>query len=406
MKTLSAYAKKNKYYYVFLATLLFFFVFFFKTAFIRTIYQSIILISISAYYAYNARKCPIRLQEVVLFFCVLVYGWILGDADFAFNSVCLIVLTQVASRSVTNYFVKNGEESYIYLIGSFILGYTLFSLLDMTGCFGLDWKRDWPGFWTGVMEFATYHSIFYCPILALLFPLLLFFRKHKVICGLGLLAFTADLAFSVYSESRLQIMVMGITFGIELIVYLILNRKKQSEQKKNILMGIAIVALVGVVFLILVCFNAFGVKDSEYYAKVIKVLTRDGGFFNNVRFRAQRVALKQLFLYPMGGYKMDTMGLAHFHNVWFDMLNGAGIIPFTLFIIYTVISLINLIKMFIFSNISEEVKYLLLSCFLSVFLVYGVESCYLMSIYFIVPWAFINGIIGAIDSGISIRKKN
>jgi hypothetical protein len=76
----------------------------------------------------------------------------------------------------------------------------------------------------------------------------------------------------------------------------------------------------------------------------INNLGKDGGILNNVRFQAQRLALQQIFDYPMGGYQMNLGGLGQSHNTWLDMANAAGVIPFFAFTAYTLCSLCNLVK--------------------------------------------------------------
>ena len=79
-------------------------------------------------------------------------------------------------------------------------------------------------------------------------------------------------------------------------------------------------------------------KDSSIVVAFVENMGKGGGIINNVRFKAQRMALEQLFVYPMGGRQME-LGRNYCHNTWLDMANAGGLIPFFSFALHTVYAL-------------------------------------------------------------------
>lgn len=161
------------------------------------------------------------------------------------------------------------------------------------------------------------------------------------------------------------------------------------------LMGIIVVGIIVGLF----------IKNINIYQ--LDWINRDGGILNNIRFKAQINVLKQIFKYPMGGYRMDLCGLSYAHNVWLDLANAAGIIPFMTFVSYTLIVFTELFKMIRSRGMSNEIKYGLSGIWSSFVLYYMVEPALEANVLYLVPWIYINGMICGYDCGCSIiDKKN
>lgn len=125
----------------------------------------------------------------------------------------------------------------------------------------------------------------------------------------------------------------------------------------------------------------------------MEIMDRDGGILNNIRFKLQRMALEQLFVYPMGGDQMSFMGYPHAHNAWLDIANMAGVIPFFAFAAYTFLTVYELIRWLMRKDISTERKLMLTGIYGAFFLYYTVERAFESSMHFMTPWFFINGLV-------------
>ena len=170
---------------------------------------------------------------------------------------------------------------------------------------------------------------------------------------------------------------------MEGILYLLLNHKQHEKflNKKVLfcLVGIGVLALA-----------AWEILMHSSYASV---LTRDGGILNNIRFKGQICAIRQLFTYPMGGYQMYLAGMQYAHNIWLDTANAAGLIPFTALVLYTLLSVYDLMKLLFKTDISQEIKYAMSGIYVAFFLYYMIEPALEANILFLIPWIFLNGVI-------------
>ena len=126
--------------------------------------------------------------------------------------------------------------------------------------------------------------------------------------------------------------------------------------------------LAGIVIVgILLCSTSVG-------QAFLEAMNRDGGIFNNIRFKVQRRALEQLFVYPMGGNMMDHLEQAHTHNAWLDMADIGGVIPFFAFVLYTILTIYEMIKLLLKKEISTGTKVFFAGLFTAYF-VFFVTLC-------------------------------
>ena len=137
-------------------------------------------------------------------------------------------------------------------------------------------------------------------------------------------------------------------------------------------------------------------KDHAIVTAFVANMQKDGGIFNNVRFAAQRLAIQQLFVYPMGGFQMDLGSIHQAHNVWLDIANAAGLIPFFSFLAYTLYVLRELIMLVRKKDIISETKLILLGIYVTFMMFYFLEPALEASIHLMTPWIFVNGIIHGI----------
>lgn len=387
------------------------FVFFLKPAFARTELTATFMLAVAVIYSIVDKRNSIGTREMLVCLSMFAYGYILGEGLWLKNAVLMLTAVIIFSKVVSTHFQRYDYRLIYAFVCVFVLGVSLYSLLDTIYCFGNSYgygSRVWPEFWSKVNMFATLHALFACPVVALAFPAILFFRKHKIASSLVLIACVYQIFFAFYSSTRTQLLVFAIVFFLEFLLYIIFNRNLFKSKRKSLIKIGAVVVGVVAVFAIAVAVNAFHIRDTKLFSSIFGMITRDGGILNNIRFVGQRKALMQILVYPMGGSQMDIAGLSHCHNVWLQMANEAGLIPFVLFVIYTVVTFIDLIKLMKNKSVEMELKYLLFALYMSMILFYTVENALRNSIYEVTPWMFVNGVISSYainQRGIKFRKK-
>lgn len=341
---------------------------------------------------YLLKGYRLSIREVLLAVAFASYALISQDN---FSTVITITLMPVIfcllSKLLFRVFcINNKKSSYFYiLIGMLLVGYSTHGILNSV-VYILDGSggRIWADIWTGNVLPATQQNIYFLPALSLLLPACIYMKKNKWLCGMVILADIFFLYISVLSSSRIPLLIFVISLMVELAAWVIWNRNTKIVKK---VFGISVVVsiLAGGLLVWMFAVNWENIQGWTF----LQALNRDGGIFGNIRFKAQIQAVRQLLRYPMGGYHMELEGLTYAHNVWLDMANAAGLIPFFAFWGYTILSFFDLYKMLKKSSIGQEWKYILLGCFVAFFLFYTVEPALEANIQFMIPWIYLNGVI-------------
>lgn len=247
--------------------------------------------------------------------------------------------------------------------------------------------RYWPEFWSGRPLLATQHVFYNLLVVALFFYGLYRWNSHRLLNSILVLGGIWCLWFSLVTGSRSLVMIFAIVIITNIILYFYLNRHNETARRSLRLFApclLAAVIFAGALYLL----NAGGIYDYLHS----QTWNRDGGILHNIRFQAQISALRQIPEYPFGGSRMDLAGLGFAHNVWLDVANRSGLIPFVLLVAYTFFTLYNLIKLIRTQTTDHDIIYLLVSSYLSLFLYYMIEPALDANIMYWALWALICGL--------------
>lgn len=314
--------------------------------------------------------------------------------------VTVIPYVPVAMYVLASYLagdLKEDEEREKKILGillCLVIGYTVHGILNSYLYYAGYVKsgtRQWFDVWTKTYMPGTQHNLFYLPVLAMLFPALLKLREHKIAGTLILLCSVFFIYTSLVTKSRLSIMIFAMIFCGELLLYFLLEMKrlKRSFGSKKIwaIFGGGVLAggLLGFLF-----------KDLPVIQSFVDNLGRGGGILHNVRFQLQAKALRQLLDYPFGGRQMDLFvkyDHQYIHNVWLDMANASGIIPFFAFALFAVFGMVLLIRFLMRKDFSAYSKVVVAGLYMTFFLFYWVEPALDASIHYMTPWMLIIGML-------------
>lgn len=309
----------------------------------------------------------------------------------------IYVLAEYAVCGIRN--DRDFEKELRRLIFALVAGFAVYGILNSYMWYAgyvVPGTRRWQDFWTGEIVPGTQHTAYYLPVLAMFLPAVVYFKESKVTNAL-LIVLTAFFGYSsLATRSRMSVVIFALVVCLQAVLFLCFERKKVrklAESRKT--WAAAVILLVGIAV------GAFLVKDTPVVAAFIDNLGKGGGILNNVRFSAQRNALSQLFVYPMGGRQME-LGREFCHNTWLDMANAGGVIPFFSFALYTLYTLIELVRFLLKKQVTPETKMMLTGLYAAFFLYLSVEPALDASIHLVTPWIFVNGLI----HGALIRAKH
>ena len=321
---------------------------------------------------------------------IILYGTRAFTMSLPYVGILLYVLGNYLSAQVAE--KKDYETFYMLFLFSIILGHSLHGILNaalfLDGQLFEDDIRVWMDIWMQITLPGTQQIVYFLPALAMVFPAIVWFKNRK--CANALMIATA--AFFIYismaSQTRTSVLILPLVFAAQCMLYVIL----EWEQVKEILKHKNTKIIAGSLFVLAVV-AFFVLKNHPFVKSFMDIMGRDGGIFNNIRFKLQRSALKQLWLYPMGGDQMDFMGYPYAHNAWLDMANEAGWIPFFSFVAYTIHVIYELIRWLMKKEVSTKRKIIVAGIFGAFFLYYMVERAFDSSLHFMTPWFFMNGMV-------------
>lgn len=354
---------------------------------------------ICAGYLYKAKKIRVGIREMLLILGMLFYTYLSGHglSDIILITALPFLFMLTGKYLAADMYLKENRDYYLFfLLSAFVAGYLIHGFLNSILYFKeglLFGKRMWGDIW-GEPLLATHQNIYVLPTLSLMFPAFVYLKKYKAICINVILMDFFFLYQSVSSLSRIPVMVWGILIIWGFVLFTLLNRKNEKTvwNKKKIVIELGVVLAI---VILLVGFNFDTIKNLRF---VQALMYKDGGIIHNIRFRAQVNVIRQLFVYPFGGYRMDLCGLKHAHNIWLDVANAAGVIPFFMLVLYTIISIVDLVKFLRNTQIRNELKYIASGLYICLMLYYMVEPALMANIRFFIPWPYLNGIIRGCNS--------
>lgn len=291
---------------------------------------------------------------------------------------------------------ENKISKLLMLIAAMVIGYTIYGILNSYMYYAgyvVPGTRRWQDFWTGEIVPGTQHTIYFLPMMALFFPAIAYLKERKW-KSVFVVVMTAFFCYtSLVTRSRMPLLIFVIAFAVQMVLYAFLEKEKTkkllSDKRIWICAGILIIFIVTAFFM---------VKDTAVVAAFINNLGKDGGILNNVRFTAQKQALMQLFLYPMGGRQMEMVLGSYCHNTWLDMANAAGLIPFFAFTLYTILTLYQLIRFVRKQSFSAETKLIAVGIYVVFLLYFSVEPALDASVHYLTPWIFMNGLLQGMNA--------
>jgi len=324
-------------------------------------------------------------------FVVSVYIiWFILDRDVLFkfdialsvlSELALIVLIYLVGRSID--FSKDiNIKSIFYLLFIFFIAYTL-----VIGYSYLAIKQDQPLTWKGLFvvfpneynrlgvnggRFISTIIGYYLTAMSLVFAYFAIyidkikksFKIYEIIILLLLSVFALYLA--ALMGRRTTIVLFIVAFAVVLFFRIIFDTNKKEK-----------IIIVGLFLLLsLVSYYLFWDTIKEHFGYIYHRLTHQG--LKAARFSFWIPGLQAMLDNPVGGghgvFVGHNMRLAH--NTWIDIGKDFGIIPFILFLVFTLLHLYYFVRIIFFPKIENLLKVLLVVVMVAVFPILMIEPVF------------------------------
>lgn len=321
-------------------------------------------------------------------YCIAVFGVRAIVIMMPYIPVLMYVLSHYFAKELQR-FDQTGKE-ILKVVDCLIFGHAVHGVLNSGLYFaGYRWEgtRYWMDVWERQIIPGTQLTVYYLVVFVALFPALIYFKKRKVRNSAVIILTLFFIGASLATRTRTTLLVLAVVFFLQGCLFILLEKenvmKNVTPKKIGVFFG-------GIVVLIII--SVMLLKDTEIVQAFVNNLNKGGGILNNIRFRVQSQALSQIFDYPWGGSQMK-LELKLAHNVWLDLANEAGVIPFFAFTGYTVWTIYELIRFILKKDIVTEVKLIIVGIYIAFFLYYSVESAIRATVHFMSPWMLINGLV-------------
>ena len=252
------------------------------------------------------------------------------------NDIILFLIGPLSAYILGKAYIKTSKSDYSLMIFITVLSIGMYfhGLLNVVAYLRSDYSayyeyyRQSVDFWRDELVNVKTTEMLYTFATGLGMGVL--FSKSKLLYKMiSTIIVIISVGVAAFLANRTLILVF-IALAVWRTLVLLLNHKIRFETKLAVVFGIL---FLGVVAVYIVVNNKYGVRDFIFSLKIVERFTSNseltrfevwGLFFDEMRFLD----------YPFGG-KFLTIGseFGYLHNMWLDVYNVAGIIPFLFLIV-------------------------------------------------------------------------
>ena len=207
-----------------------------------------------------------------------------------------------------------------------------------------EWRPD-PGIFTNLWFSkirVTATSINYIMIASCIYYLL-FKEDNKKYKYTGIILFIISSVYCLALGRRTTVFILAIALLLSIVYDFSLNKTNDSYRLivKKVLIFIGIVLAV---FVVLYLFNVFNLREIINNLSIVKRFLLRG-----LKTERLEIFIKSIQLapkYPFGGRKISDLIGYSIHDLWGDIYDFAGIVPYLLMLYYSIGVLLCMIKVF------------------------------------------------------------
>lgn len=319
--------------------------------------------------------------------CFCIFYAIISTINQNFSSVIGIcpILAYYCGLIICN--LCNGDENYISkcIIG-IAMGFFFHAMLNYTINIG-NTNRNTIDFWTRNVASATLQGGLLTMILSMSFYNI-FLTKPIWKKVLFIIPIFLSLCYITLIATRTTIIIFIIVNIIEIIIYMILNRKTKKLFK---------ILLIIAIFIIIVAYmynNGTFRIDKLISETNLGIRLKQNGLekSDESRIESQMLGVISIINNPFGT-KEKIGNLRYAHNMWLDIGKDVGIIPLAFLLAYTINVIISLLKIMTNKNISNNYKILLSSNYIGLLINFLVEPILEGAPLYFIMFVIINAMI-------------
>ena len=311
----------------------------------------------------NGFKLKISNIKVFVLLCLFSISFFIFSYDLGFYSVMGFCLPM--AYYIGNNLIKSEEniKKLIYIIALGMGAHVILNLLYEFYLYGFDFVKHGShlDIWTQSKIAATTTATNYMIIIGCIY-FIIFKEKNKKNKLLFLFTFLIMMYYNLYLGRRTPILILPICLIVCFVCeFLVFNGNKKLMKK--ILLIFTIVFTTAFIFWL---FDLLGFKTRISGLPFYKKFLQEGLSSGRLEILIEGAKLMPYYLW--GGQNISNILGIGFHDLWTDIYDYAGIIPFVLFVIYTVYDAVVAYKVIRNNKNNNDLKLLLIGVLLTCFL--------------------------------------
>lgn len=333
-----------------------------------------ILVPIICLIIFVSNKYKFKINNIKTFIILCLFGisflyFDRKEGFFAFIGLFIPMAYYIGSN-----ILEPNEEKIKYLIYLFALGMTTHIVLNFAcdlafrglECFS---KNSHYDIWTLNEYPTTQTATNYILILGIIYYLFVY-DKNKTVRLLGISLFIISFVYLIALGRRTPVFMFGIIVLLSFIVdfFLIKNRNKKT-------FVLLVLLLLTVIFGILLFFtyknDLFGLGETVEHLGIVRKFISVA--FYTPRFEIVKDTISLAPKHLFGGREISKIMDLGPHELWLDVFDIAGIIPYVLLVIYSLICLFNIIRVLINSKYDKEFRLLIFGVLVSTVIQFFME---------------------------------
>lgn len=240
-----------------------------------------------------------------------------------------------------------------------ILNFACDLIVRGTECF---YRNSHLDFWIWDEYPTTQTGVFYIFLIGIIYYIFVYEKNAKVKV-ISFIMFLISFVYTIALGRRTPIFLLGIVVLASFFIDYFVN-KNRSKMANILLLILIVFLLVGIGIYCIYTFNLFGLRMRFQSLGIVRKFTSLGFYSNrhNLTFATIKLAPTHLF----GGMEITEITEYGPHELWLNVFDAAGIIPYIFIVIYSILTLIVLIKYVKNDQYSKENRLLIFGLFLAI----------------------------------------
>jgi hypothetical protein len=323
---------------------------------------------------------------LLLIFSIVYAAFYLFQEDVLVQNFIFYLIFPCLFYLIGKYFASrtsnNNELIYLFLAIAILFATTaLISVGLNLATLGFNGRgRDLQLFWNGRYISATGMASYFSLVMCIPAIILISKKKLQLIYKIiTLIVFIISLLCAFRLGSRTQVVIFAVT-GLIAFSYLLLNQ----NFNKNIKL---VIVLITSTFILNMYFPLD--LDSDYLSVLgDRLRVTDSNTTAGGRTDKWLRSLYNLFNKPFG-WNISEFGYSH--NLWLDVAQSNGIIPFFLLLIFSLRSCLRVMRLILNNNANFILRSIILIFFVSFYLIFFVEPILLGAFSLFILYCFFQG---------------